>query len=200
MLKPLIIIGAGENGEVVHASLAPCYEISGFLDDDAGKHVLGPVSDFKHFLKSHSFFISIADNAVRERVYGMLQKAGASFGNAVHPLSHIEQSARLGKNVFVGAMSYVNVHASLGNGVFINNACIVEHDNTIESFSHLAPGVITGGGVKIGERCFLGLGSRVNDHLTIGHNVTVGSGAVVTKSLPDDCTAVGIPARIISTK
>lgn len=198
MPKPLIIVGAGENAEVVRTSLELHYTISGYLaNDNSSKKILGPVSDFTRYLKDHVFFVSIGNNTSRQRAFAMLAKAGATFANALHPLSRLEQSARLGKNVFIGAMSYVNVNVSLGDGVFVNNGCIVEHDNTIGNFAHLAPGVITGGGVTVGERSFLGLGARVNDHLTIGQDVTVGSGAVVTKTLPDTCTAVGIPAHII---
>ncbi len=200
MSKQLIIIGAGENAEVVRVGLEGHYTIAGYLADDAThKPVLGKVEDYARFLQGYVFFISIGNNPARERVFMMLKEAGATFANAIHPLSQIEQSARLGENVFVGAMSYVNVHSTLGDGTFINNACVVEHDNTIQNFAHLAPGVITGGGVKVGKRTFLGLGARVNDHLSIGQDVTVGSGAVVTKDLPNSCTAVGIPARILTS-
>lgn len=200
MSKQLIIVGAGENAEVVRVCLEEHYMIAGYLADDAtSKRILGKVEDFTRYLQEYVFFISIGNNAARERVFMKLKEAGATFANAIHPLSRIEQSARLGENVFVGAMSYVNVHSTLGDGTFINNACVVEHDNTIGNFAHLAPGVITGGGVKVGKRTFLGLGARVNDHLTIGQDVTVGSGAVVTKELPNSCTAVGVPARIITS-
>lgn len=33
--------------------------------------------------------------------------------------------------------------------------------------------------------------------ITIGNNVTIGAGCIVNKSIPDDCTVVGNPARII---
>lgn len=33
--------------------------------------------------------------------------------------------------------------------------------------------------------------------ITIGNNARIGAGAVVLQNVPDNCTAVGIPARII---
>ena len=33
--------------------------------------------------------------------------------------------------------------------------------------------------------------------ITVGNNVVVGAGSVVTKNVPDNCTIVGNPARII---
>jgi hypothetical protein len=37
-------------------------------------------------------------------------------------------------------------------------------------------------------------------NIRIGHNVKIGSGSVVVKAIPDNCTAVGSPARILPVK
>lgn len=50
----------------------------------------------------------------------------------------------------------------------------------------------------IGNNVFIGAGARVLGDLTIGDNVNIGANAVVTKDLPSNCTAVGVPAKIIS--
>jgi len=51
--------------------------------------------------------------------------------------------------------------------------------------------------IKIGQGCFIGSGVSVLGPVTIGNNVIVGSGSVVTKSLPDSCFAAGVPAKVI---
>lgn len=43
----------------------------------------------------------------------------------------------------------------------------------------------------------IGAGAAILGNVTIGNNVLVGANAVVTKDVPDDCVAVGVPARII---
>lgn len=43
----------------------------------------------------------------------------------------------------------------------------------------------------------IGCNAVVIGKITIGDNVIVGAGAIVTKSIPDYCTVVGNPARII---
>ena len=49
----------------------------------------------------------------------------------------------------------------------------------------------------IGKKCFIGANAIIMPGLRIGDSVIVGSGAVVTKDIPDGCVVVGNPARII---
>ena len=51
------------------------------------------------------------------------------------------------------------------------------------------------GSVTIGENCWLGPNCSIIDHITIGNNVFIGIGAVVTKSLEENILVVGNPAR-----
>ena len=51
--------------------------------------------------------------------------------------------------------------------------------------------------VSIGEGSWLGHGTIVLPGATIGRHVVVGAGSVVTGTLPDNCVAVGNPARVI---
>jgi acetyltransferase EpsM len=56
------------------------------------------------------------------------------------------------------------------------------------------------GNVLIGDGCYLGIGSSVIHGVSIGAWTTVGAGAVVIKDLPDNATAVGVPATVIKAK
>ena len=49
----------------------------------------------------------------------------------------------------------------------------------------------------IGKRCFIGANAIIMPGLTIGNNVIVGAGAVVTKDVPKGCIVAGNPAKII---
>ncbi len=51
--------------------------------------------------------------------------------------------------------------------------------------------------VRIGDGSWLGHGTVVLPGATIGRNVVVGANSVVTGTLPDNCVAVGAPARVI---
>ena len=51
--------------------------------------------------------------------------------------------------------------------------------------------------VHIGRNCWRGAGVIVLPGVTIGDNVVVGAGSVVTKDLPDNVVAVGNPCRVL---
>jgi len=50
---------------------------------------------------------------------------------------------------------------------------------------------------QVGNNVNIGAGAKLLGPITIGDNVDIGANAVVIKSIPDNCLAVGIPARII---
>jgi acetyltransferase-like isoleucine patch superfamily enzyme len=58
----------------------------------------------------------------------------------------------------------------------------------------------TRGGIRLEDDVWLGFGVIVLDGVTIGRDAVVGAGAVVTHSIPDNCIAVGNPARVVKTR
>lgn len=55
------------------------------------------------------------------------------------------------------------------------------------------------GKVTIGNNVNIGIDSLILAGSTIGNNVVIGAGAVVTKNIPDNSVAVGVPARVIES-
>ncbi|MBN9393166.1 MAG: serine acetyltransferase [Chloroflexi bacterium] len=51
----------------------------------------------------------------------------------------------------------------------------------------------------LGDNVFMGAGARVLGDIVIGDNVNIGANAVVIQDLPSNCTAVGVPAKILET-
>lgn len=65
------------------------------------------------------------------------------------------------------------------------------------NFAAFMPSVNISGEVNIGEGVYVGTGAKIINQLEIGDYTTVGAGAVVPKTLPPHCTAVGVPAKVI---
>ncbi len=103
----------------------------------------------------------------------------------------IHPGATIGRRVFFD-------HAF---GVVIGETAIIEDDVLIYQGVTLG-GVNLNRGVKrhptIKSGSVIGSGAKVLGDIIIGHNCRIGSNSVVVKPVPDDSTAVGIPARVIT--
>jgi acetyltransferase-like isoleucine patch superfamily enzyme len=58
----------------------------------------------------------------------------------------------------------------------------------------------TSTGVTIGTGAWMGAGAKILDGVAIGEHAIVGAGAVVRESVPAHAIAVGVPARVVSTR
>jgi serine O-acetyltransferase len=103
----------------------------------------------------------------------------------------------------------IEIHpgARIGKGFFIDHGMGVVIGETTEIGENvtLYQGVTLGGTGKetgkrhptIGNGVVVGAGAKVLGNITIGHNVKVGAGSVVVRSIPDNCTVVGVPGVIV---
>jgi acetyltransferase-like isoleucine patch superfamily enzyme len=57
---------------------------------------------------------------------------------------------------------------------------------------------VQGRDVIIGSGCFIGSGAIILGNVKIGDNVIIAAGSVVTKNIPSNCFAGGVPAKVIS--
>jgi len=51
--------------------------------------------------------------------------------------------------------------------------------------------------IKVGNNVFIGLDASIMGGVTIGDNCIIGAGSVVTKNIPSNSVAAGMPARVI---
>ena len=55
------------------------------------------------------------------------------------------------------------------------------------------------GRVVIGNNVFVGAGTTILPGVTIGDNSIIGAGSIVNKPIPENCVAVGVPARVVKS-
>ena len=147
-------------------------------------------------VKTTDFFISIGNNAVREKIFRYFAAIQRYPVNAIHPSAIIGPSIKIGASgVMISAGVCINPLASIGDGAICNTGCIIEHECKIGDFAHIAPGAVLCGNVTVGNGSFVGAGSVIRQGIRIGENVMIGAGAVVIKDVEDNQTMVGNPLR-----
>lgn len=128
--------------------------------------------------------------------------------------------AEIGENCYIEPPFHANFggkHVHFGKNIYANfNLTMVDDGHIyVGDYTMFAPGVIvaTAGHpilpelretvyqynmpVHIGKNCWIGAGAIILPGVTIGDQVVVGAGSVVTKDLPSNVVAVGNPCRVI---
>ncbi|GEN51689.1 sugar O-acetyltransferase [Alkalibacterium pelagium] len=112
-----------------------------------------------------------------------------------------------GYNIHVGDHFYANFHCILldageirigKNALLGPGVSLVTPDHPMDS-SQRFEGLEYAKPIVIGDNCWLGAGATVIGGVTLGNNVVVGAGAVVTRSFGDNVVLAGVPARVIRT-
>jgi acetyltransferase-like isoleucine patch superfamily enzyme len=83
-------------------------------------------------------------------------------------------------------------HVSITSGVKF-----VSHDGGMWVFRDQFPDLDVFGPITVGNNVFIGINSIIMPGVTIGDNVVIGSGSVVTRDIPADSVAAGVPARVL---
>jgi sugar O-acyltransferase (sialic acid O-acetyltransferase NeuD family) len=202
---PVAVIGGGGHAKVVISTLqAAGYPVAGVFDDSPekwGSELLGcPVRGPIDALAGSgcpAAVIAIGSNEVRKQIAGRFLEI--EWATVVHPgatvHSSVHSSVQLGPGTVVFAGAVIQPDSVLGAHVIVNTGATVDHDCAVGDYVHLAPGSHLAGSVRIGEGAFLGIGSAVTPGRQVGEWTIVGAGAVVVRDLPDNITAVGVPAR-----
>jgi acetyltransferase-like isoleucine patch superfamily enzyme len=87
----------------------------------------------------------------------------------------------------------------LGDHVTATQVRFITHDGSVWVFRDREPDEDLIKPVVVDNNVFLGVGAIILPGDTIGDNVVVGAGAVITRDIPSNSVAVGVPARVINT-
>lgn len=213
-MKDLIIIGSGGLGrETVWTaerinSVSPEWNILGFIDDNIqvqgqlidGYRVIGTTAAVAKY-KDAYFVCAVGSAKIRKRIVEKVKAvADVKFATLIDPTCVCSRErTEIGEGCIICANTYVTLDIKIGSHVYIGGNSTVGHDSRIDDFVTVYPGANVSGSTYLGTGCEMGTGSKIIQGLSVGMNTIVGAGAVVVRNLPPDCTAVGVPARVIKS-
>ena len=118
------------------------------------------------------------------------KKAGMKVGNNVQFIN----------NPNFGSEPYL---ISIGDNTTISfDVAFINHDGGTRVIRNL-PGqskeTVIYGTIKIGNNCFIGARTTILPGVKIGDNTIIGAGSVITKDIPSNSVACGVPCKVICT-
>lgn len=215
-MKKISIFGAGGFGREVKMLIEQInsekkeWEFIGFWDDDENldTHIndsplLGGMKQLNEFSGNELYLVcAVAEPNTKEQIINKISNTNIKFPILIHPNAIIGNGkyVSIGEGSIITAGNIITTNIKIGKHVILNLSCTVGHDTIIEDFSSFMPTVNISGEVHIKKNVYVGTGAKIINLLEIGENTTIGAGAVVAKSLPGNCVAVGIPAKPIKFK
>ncbi|KPP97282.1 MAG: serine acetyltransferase CysE [Bacteroidetes bacterium HLUCCA01] len=207
-MDKIYIYGAGSVGKLVAQIISDInaknrqWEIAGFIDDDeaklgqsyAGFKILG---GSKELAKGSSVIIGFSKPIQKKKVAEKLNSLRINSPTLIHPSAWLGERVKLGKGTVIYPGVCIDCDVVIGEHATINKNATFGHDSYYGNYITLSPGVNLGGFLEVGEGVEFGIGACTIQKLKIGNWTKIGAGAVVTKDLPANCTAVGIPAKPI---
>lgn len=115
---------------------------------------------------------------------------GCSIGDNsfVGPFVEIQSGVKIGKNTRISSHSFICTGVQIGDNCFIGHGVMFVNDKFKGSGNNEQ--TVIGDNVKIGSNVTI-------LPVTIGNNVIIGAGSVVTSDVPDNVTIIGNPGRPI---
>lgn len=215
--KNLVIIGAGGFGREVQwlverinqytsrTAGKGVWNFLGYVDDGiapgtkiASSIVLGGCDWLADYPEDIYVACAVGSAKVRESIIRRVQKnPRIRFPNLIDPSVICSDSIVMGQGNIICAGTILTVDIKILDFCIINLDCTIGHDVKIDSFVTLYPNVNVSGKVMIGEKAEVGTGTKIIQEKVITTGVIVGAGSTVICNLPENCTAVGSPAKPI---
>ncbi len=136
--------------------------------------------NLRHFWHLYKLQKKIGSGLIHDILTFFLSRSAHRHGGYIGPDAVIDETLSLPHGL---------------HGIFISRYAVIGKDCWM--YQNVTIGEVNRKAPVIGDNVLIGAGAVIIGDITIGNNVKIGAGAVVTTDIPDNCTVVSQPGRII---
>jgi sugar O-acyltransferase (sialic acid O-acetyltransferase NeuD family) len=193
--KPVIILGAGGHAKVImdilsqkkikilgmaalHNSKKANYDFKTFSDEEV-------IANFdSEEINLVNGLGSLPNDNKRYELSKKYLDFGFKFINIIHTSSIISKNTKILDGAQIMAGVIIGPGCKIGEGTIVNSQSSIDHDCEIENYSHICPGVVCSGNVRIGSFVHISTGVSIINNINIGDNSIIYPGVTLVKDVP----------------
>lgn len=175
--------------------MEPGFQVAGGSEEHLVMHELSQralkiTMELNHQYHTHEEIIQLMSELTGQKIddsFGMFPPFSTDCGRNIH----------IGKNVFINSGCKFQDQGA----IYIGDGALIGHNAVLATINHMEDPEQRGGmifhPIHIGKNVWLGANVTVLPGVTIGDGAIIAAGAVVTKDVPANMIAAGVPAKVI---
>lgn len=157
----LLILGAGEYGQLVKELAHDKYDIIDFLDDKS-KIAIGKFDDYKRFKDEYqNAVVAIGNNEVRAQWIEKLLKAGYKLPTIISDRAYLYSSALIEPGCIIEPLAIINANAKIEKGSIISSGAVINHNAIVKQYCHIDCNAVVGANAIVPEKMHLNYGQVI---------------------------------------
>lgn len=149
IIKPkLLILGAGEYGQLVKEIARNKYPVIDFLDDNS-ETAIGKIDDMAKYRLDYDAIVAIGNPEKRKELHEKLEGFGFKIVTVISPRSYVSKSATIDPGCVIEPMAVVNAGAKIKRGTFINAGAVVNHNAIVNEFCQIDCNAVIGANAEV---------------------------------------------------
>ncbi len=193
--KPVIVLGAGGHAKVIidilsqrkikilgvatlNNSKIENHEFKNFTDEEV-------IANFdSEEINLVNGLGSLPNDNKRYELSKKYLDSGFKFISITHTSSIISKNTKIldGAQIMAGAI--IGPGTNIGEGTIVNSQSSIDHDCEIKNYSHICPGVVCSGNVRVGSFVHISTGVSIINNINIGDNSIIYPGVTLVKDVP----------------
>lgn len=186
-------------------------EVVGFVVDskfkESNEFLNLPVFEFEKIenlvdIKNTEFALTLgysAMNEYRKTKYEICKAKNYKVFTYVSPMAQVF-SKKIGDGSLILPGTYIGPFSEIGICTVIRPGTVLAHHDIIKDYNWIADGCTFGGGVKVGNNCFFGLGTTVRNEINVANYTFSGAQSFIGQDTAFMKAYIGVPAKEIHGK